>query len=164
MAILTTHSVPSGPPQNFAITYHLTSTTAVLSWSPPLLLQRNGVITSYYVVCIIGNVTGDVRISSTTVELALEPFTSYKCSVSATNAIGDGPSASISGLSNEDSKYPNIIMTHDNKFDCVCLQFLDLLLNLWEFLRVQHQLYSLGVLLCNRMVLLLATSYSVGLQ
>ena len=37
------------------------------------------------------------------------PFTNYTCSVRATTLVGDGPPAKISGISDEDSEYINII-------------------------------------------------------
>ena len=37
------------------------------------------------------------------------PFTNYTCSVRATTLVGDGPPATISGISDEDSEYINII-------------------------------------------------------
>ena len=117
MANVDSYLVPSGPPQNLTIS--VTSNTAVLFWSPPLLSQRNGIITTYFVVCVIGNVTKKNRNSSFTYEITLEPFTSYNCSVSASTTIGDGPSAFISGISDEDSKYPNIIMTV-TLMVCIC--------------------------------------------
>ena len=46
--IVATTTVPSGPPQNFTVmtnsNFHL-----LLTWSPPLLSQRNGVIIFYAV-------------------------------------------------------------------------------------------------------------------
>ena len=93
----------SGPPQNFVIS--TTSHTLALSWSPPLPSQRNGVITSYLVFCTIGGVTTSNRISGTSQVIAIDPLTNYTCTVSAATMVGDGPPATVSGTSDEDSEY-----------------------------------------------------------
>ena len=95
--------VPSGAPQEFTILS--ISHTLTLSWSPPLPSQRNGVITSYLVTCTIGGVTNSNRISGTSQVINIDPFTSYTCSVRAATMVGDGPPATVSGTSDEDSEY-----------------------------------------------------------
>ena len=102
----------SGPPQNFVIS--TTSHTLALSWSPPLPSQRNGVITSYLVFCTIGGVTTSNRISGTSQVIAIDPLTNYTCTVSAATMVGDGPPATVSGTSDEDSEYIiHCDITHD---------------------------------------------------
>ena len=101
--ILFTLNAVSGPPQNFVIS--TTSHTLTLSWSPPLPSQRNGVITSYLVFCTIGGVTTSNRISGTSQVVAIDPFTSYTCTVSAATMVGDGPPATVSGTSDENGEY-----------------------------------------------------------
>ena len=97
--------VPSGPPQNLVSS--VTSRTLTLSWSPPLPSQRNGVIISYLITCSLGgNIINSTRTSSTSLTITrLQPFTSYTCSVSAATIVGDGPAATASETSDEDSEY-----------------------------------------------------------
>ena len=47
------------------------------------------------------------RIFGTSQVIAIDPFTSYTCSVSAATMVGDGPPAIVSGISNEDSEFIN---------------------------------------------------------
>ena len=97
------YAVPSGPPQNFTIS--TTSSNITLFWSLPLLLQRNGVIISYLVTCSIGGITSSTNVSETSLVISIDPFTNYTCSVSAATMVGDGPPATVSGTSDEDSEY-----------------------------------------------------------
>lgn len=61
-------------------------------WDPPLLHERNGVITSYTITLTsAGNVT-TFSASDTMFTVAnLHPFTSYTFSILASNNIGSGP-------------------------------------------------------------------------
>ena len=94
---------PSGPPQNFIVS--TTSRTLTLSWSPPLPSKRNGVIINYLVTCTVGGVTSSNRLSGTSRVVAIDPFTSYTCSVLAATVVGDGPPVTVSGNSDEDGEY-----------------------------------------------------------
>ena len=87
--------VPSGPPQN--LLFLITSRTLTLSWSPPLLSQRNGVIISYLIICSSGgSIINSTRTSSTSLTITgLQPFTNYTCSVRAATIVGDGPAAPV---------------------------------------------------------------------
>ena len=87
--------VPSGLPQNF--TNSVTSRTLTLSWSPPLLSQRNGVIISYLITCSSGgSIINGTRTSSTSLTITgLQPFTNYTCSVRAATTVGDGPATPV---------------------------------------------------------------------
>ena len=76
-----------------------------LSWSPPLPSKRNGVITTYFVACTANNVTNSSRTSGTIKVIGIDPFTNYTCSVRAATLVGDGPPATVSGISDEDSEY-----------------------------------------------------------
>ena len=99
-----TFPVPSGPPQNFTIL--VTSRNITLFWSPPLLSQRNGDIISYNLSCNISGATSSVRRNITSIEIPVEPFTSYSCAVSAATVVGDGPAtAVISGVTDEESEH-----------------------------------------------------------
>ena len=96
-------SVPSGPPQDFTIS--VTSRSIAFSWSPPLLSQHNGVITSYNLTCTVGGVTVSNRLSVTSLNIPVEPFTNYSCTVRAATVIGDGPAISaINGVTDEESE------------------------------------------------------------
>ena len=97
------YTAPNGPPQNFMVS--TTSRTLTLSWSPPLPLQRNGVITSFPINCTIDGMTYHTRISETSHVLNIDPFTRYTCNVSAATIVGDGPPATVSGTSDEDGEY-----------------------------------------------------------
>ena len=80
-----------------------------LSWSPPLPSKRNGVVTTYFVACTANNVTNSNRTSGTIKVIGIDPFTNYTCSVRAATLVGDGPPATISGISDEDSEYITIM-------------------------------------------------------
>ena len=99
-------TVPSGPPQEFAIS--VTSHSITLSWSPPLPSQQNGVITSYVLNCSSGgNNVNRTRTSSTSLTITgLKPITNYTCSVSASTIVGDGPAAVRSVATRGESELP----------------------------------------------------------
>ena len=84
-------AVPSGPPLN--LTALVTQRTMSLVWSPPHVEDRNGIITSYTVMCSLADVIihqskpSETRLTVT----GLEPFTNYTCSVSAATVVGSGP-------------------------------------------------------------------------
>ena len=48
--------------------------------------------------------TSSNRISGTSRVIAIDPFTSYTCSVRAATVVGDGPPATVSGTSTEDGQ------------------------------------------------------------
>ena len=97
--IVATTTVPSGPPQNFTVmtnsNFHL-----LLTWSPPLLSQRNGVIIFYAVVCIVQNTNHTGGTTSTRIGRDFSPWpaTKYTCFVRAETVAGYGPSANFSGI------------------------------------------------------------------
>ena len=105
LANICTYAAPSGPPQKFTIS--TTSYNITLSWSCPLLSERNGVIISYLVTCSISNVTYSNRtsIARTSHVIPIDPFTNYTCSVRAATMVGDGPPVTVSGTSDEDGEY-----------------------------------------------------------
>ena len=49
--------------------------------------------------------TSSNRISGINQVIAIDPFTSYTCSVKASTMVGDGPPATVSGTSDEDGEY-----------------------------------------------------------
>ena len=88
-------AAPSAPPTNFAVA--VTGTTMAFSWSPPGVMQQNGEIISYTLTCMQ---TAGNPVTATTTDLQFTidtyiPGATFQCSVLATNAIGDGPSAEL---------------------------------------------------------------------
>lgn len=80
-----------------------TSRSLDLSWSPPPIFQRNGIITSYNISCYgedfryIANITENSKSFT-----KLMPFTNYTCSVRAATIKGEGPAAVKSVVTNEE--------------------------------------------------------------
>ena len=97
-------TVPSGPPLNLTAT--VTPRTMSLVWSPPHVDDRNGIITSYTVICSLAGIvvhrstTSETRLTVT----GLEPFTNYTCSVSAATVVGSGP-AVVKNVVTEKGEY-----------------------------------------------------------
>ena len=87
------------------MTISVTFRSIAFSWSPPLLSQRNGVITSYNVTCTVGGITSSIRVGVTSLNIPADPFTNYSCTVSAATSVGDGPATVvISKITDEDSE------------------------------------------------------------
>ena len=85
---------PTGPPRGFLSTPGARSMT--FSWSPPAPTLRNGVITGYFLSCVPvaggGNTISMQYTAAGTFTLGgFTPFTSYNCSISASNSQGSGP-------------------------------------------------------------------------
>ena len=92
VVVIAIFTVPSGPPQNFTVI--TTSDFLLFTWSPPLLSQRNGVITQYDVICTVQNTTLSRQTSSTSASstnLATLAATKYTCFVCAGTVVGYGP-------------------------------------------------------------------------
>ena len=89
-------SAPSGAPQNFIAMPSSRSIT--FSWDPPLPADRNGDITRYTITCSDGSEshTADFTEAGSGMIDGLTPFTSYSCSITASNSAGTGPSSVIS--------------------------------------------------------------------
>ena len=89
------HTVPSGPPLNFTVSVDITSLTC--SWDQPEEDLRNGVITSYTLTCLtVGEAAINVTLKPTVQQITMDLFTystTYNCTVSASTAVGAGPSA-----------------------------------------------------------------------
>jgi len=84
--------VPDGPPQNFTISVD-SSRSLTLQWTPPLLLDANGIIIDYTITVISSssNSTFQIGSSRTTYTLTLlRPYVRYTCLVAAHTAIGRG--------------------------------------------------------------------------
>lgn len=86
--------VPSGPPTDIGVTA-ITSTSALLSWNPPLTEHHNGILTSYTVQIFNGSTMEliiSIETTNTTLNLSsLKPYTQYRCTVSASTSNGQGP-------------------------------------------------------------------------
>ena len=85
--------VPSGAPQNLSgVPGDIRQ--IVLHWQPPLLENRNGIITGY-IVNFTAMTSGEmVQLMSTTSSItvsSLSPFTVYICTIAATTQVGSGP-------------------------------------------------------------------------
>ena len=89
--------VPSGSPENFSGTA-LSSDTIVLTWDPPLMQNRNGIIRDYII-----NVTAlDTEENSQYITSdrnltlgSLLPFNSYAFIIAARTAVGAGPFSTV---------------------------------------------------------------------
>ncbi|XP_019860243.1 PREDICTED: protein sidekick-1-like, partial [Amphimedon queenslandica] len=98
--ISTIQETPGGPPLNFMI-HTITSTNFTLSWEPPNLLLQYGMITGYTLSCteLERNIVPSLFPINYTPDLTnatvsgLRPFTAYSCSLTASNAVGAGPPA-----------------------------------------------------------------------
>ena len=86
-------TVPSGYPENIGVS-GVTSSSAVINWTPPPLDQQNGLIIGYIVnmTDIQSGVTFQL-VSFTTQITAdnLSPFTIYSVVIEAFTAVGSGP-------------------------------------------------------------------------
>ena len=95
--------MPEDPPQNVEILV-LNSTALQLSWSQPSV--PNGVITGYHVIYNISVVEeGSLDTNATNLVVAgLEEYTVYKFILFSSTRIGNGPSTTIFGRTNESRK------------------------------------------------------------
>ena len=107
------NTVPSGFPQDVSVD-SATSQSVDISWSPPLLEERNGIITSYTVTVSRQGSDSPIQIASPTTSISvsmLNPFTSYTVTVAALTSIGVGP--------------PSTLLTfrtaEDGKGACMCI-------------------------------------------
>ena len=76
-----------------------------LSWAPPSLIDRNGIITSYTVTCRSSGVATVTMVYSTAGMYTLggfKPATSYTCDIVAANSAGMGPRESSTVTTSED--------------------------------------------------------------
>ena len=76
-----------------------------VSWSPPNLMDRNGVITSYTVTCRssgVATVTMTYSAAETYTLGGFKPATRYTCDIVAANSAGMGPPESSTITTSED--------------------------------------------------------------
>lgn len=84
---------PSGFPQEVSVG-SISSQGAELSWNPPLLEERNGIITGYAVTVGRYDTESQLQLASTLTAITLsmlDPFTVYTVAIAASTTIGVGP-------------------------------------------------------------------------
>lgn len=85
--------VPSGSPENF-MGEAQSSNTIILTWDPPLLQNRNGIITGY-IINITALDTGEISQFITPdrnlMLNSLTPFSTYAFIIAARTSVGAGP-------------------------------------------------------------------------
>lgn len=70
----------------------VSSTSILLTWSPPYTHERNGVITSYTITQVTaGNLATHTTPDLILVLTNLRPFTSYTFDIAASTSVGGGP-------------------------------------------------------------------------
>ncbi len=109
-SVINIHFVaPSGHPRSLK-TKPVSSSSIMLSWDPPLLHERNGIITSYTVYLNVDDITKEYTTANTTLTVVdLLPFTTYTFSIAASTIIGQGPSSpQIMEITSEDGNSPII--------------------------------------------------------
>ena len=98
-------AVPSGAPQNFVITAD-SSTSLSMSWEPPAVQHRNGIITAYTINIMSEDGMSMTQTVSSGTSFRLEslrPFVSYTCSIAAYTSVGLGPfSTTVTATTPED--------------------------------------------------------------
>ena len=89
----------------------MTSTSFVLSWTPPADEDQNGVIIRYDINVLVQETGESFELESPTTVLTvsnLDPYTTYICEVAAATSAGEGPySNSYSVQTLEDGKTAN---------------------------------------------------------
>ena len=113
--IMVFFSAPSAPPEELVVPT-VSSTSFVLSWSPPPTSQQNGIIREYTVnitelqtgISIILNST-----STSVSVLSLHPYYTYECVVSA-YTVGSGPYSEVFTIttSEDGMLYFPLFLTH----------------------------------------------------
>ena len=85
------------------------STSILLTWDPPPITQRNGIITSYSITQVVAGVSSTLSTTEQTLLVtSLRPFTSYTFEIAASTSVGLGPRTSpITENTPEAGKYYN---------------------------------------------------------
>ena len=93
---------------NLSVT-SITSTSAVLSWYPPLTIEHNGILTEYTIRVIKGQNSEPTVLTTANTSLtvtSLEPYSQYSFTVSASTSQGQGPFSNyLSFQTNQDGIY-----------------------------------------------------------
>lgn len=91
--LLNMHAVPTGAPENISISA-VTSTSAIISWTPPSYEQQNGIIVGYNINVTdtkSGEVFSFVTFETWVAADALVPYTIYSIVIEAFTTVGNGP-------------------------------------------------------------------------
>ena len=100
-------AAPTGPP--VGLNAEPDGPRSILfTWQPPEPHLQNGIIINYTISCIpspLSPLTPVAEAGSVTVS-GFSPFTSYNCSVRATNSAGNGPPAYVSSTTEDDGNKP----------------------------------------------------------
>ena len=87
---------PSAPPEEL-VAGNVSSTSFVLSWSPPPTSQQNGIIRQYTINVTEVQTGTSIILNSTSTSvsvLSLHPYYTYECVVSA-YTVGSGPYSEV---------------------------------------------------------------------
>ena len=97
--------VPTIPPEELqtSVTF---ARNVTLTWAPPPEQGRNGIITFYRITCI-ETINGGLVVNTTTTETTLtvknlKPAFEYRCHVTASTSVGEGPAAQLLFTTAED--------------------------------------------------------------
>lgn len=86
--------VPTGSPVTF-FAMASSSTSILLTWDPPPIHERNGIITSYTITHVVaGNSSTLTTADQMLLVTNLRPFTPYTFEIAASTSIGLGPRTS----------------------------------------------------------------------
>ena len=101
-------TVPSGPVVN-PVALISSSTSIILEWEPPILVEQNGIITGYMInILAVESAEVNFQFNTTALSLLVEglgPFTAYDCRIAARTIVGSGPySTAITALTLQDGK------------------------------------------------------------
>ena len=115
--------MPSGNVQDLTFV-SVKSRELVVSWRPPVAILQNGVITEYRVVLSNDSeMVSDTRTQSLCYSLSdLHPHVNYSVSVSAVNSVGEGPSLSITQLTESEGKYLYKRLSRLSGVDCTYIE------------------------------------------
>ena len=64
--------------------------------------------------------TSSVNVSGTSLVIVINPFTNYTCAVHVATMVGHGPSAAVSGVSNEDGEFLDHSVVNMLSFTMCC--------------------------------------------
>ena len=107
-------SAPSAPPEDL-VAASVSSTSFVLSWSPPPTSQQNGIIREYTVNITEAQTGLSIILNSTSTSvsvLSLHPYYTYECTVSA-YTVGIGPYSDVFSITtSEDGRLHFLFLTH----------------------------------------------------
>ena len=105
ITLIHSYTVPSASPNALNVSF-ITSTSALLTWTQPLLSEQNGVITGYN-ISLIDTTTGhEIYLVSHNVSISvdsLNPYTIYQYRIAAFTSVGLGPYSNLLTFQTEES-------------------------------------------------------------